>query len=814
MSLSRRGIKSVARIVEHSQRRAVTTTSRVSIPASTSSSHPNRATRQPQQHRQNGRPFDDSYMLADRIKLLSSRNQLDAAVDLVKRSPAQIANVVCWNVLVNACLQHKQYKLAYDVWMDMKRRGVRPTTRSYSTFLAGFAKMKSSGTSTAVPATTVAKVKTVHAQWLVHCQRVLAREEKPGYRRITATEDESVDPKFKDEAHDTPEELSPVPTNHYLAFLSHINDLPLVLETFGAMPSSGPLAPNSVTYSIVLSALRTLASDSKEHFDIAMALWKRMRDQLDPSEIGTQTVSLMISLCREAKRPDDQRIGLEVAKEYYGLVDPVDEAKLVNAGQGKGIEQPKVMMDSGALSNVLSLVLGMQQYNLVARWFDQVRDYPDRFGVEAIDHHPSDLVLVALAAKHDASAAEGENLSADKLGSYGTDEPFVCPSDLLNWMRRSKSSTMQPQISTYTNALQVCWRAADLTRAYRILTLMTGRPVGPEMSLASNTSNEAEATPANATRSKHDPKSLDPDDRILSTLLQTALATRDRGHIYRAVCLLDPADSTSPGLAFARPATYFSTSTSESPSSSSLASRISKSAAAQTHAAYWRFRLGESLARSLERVLQAGEGHLTAARRSELSAWRTAVDAWLAEREGREGMRAKRLGIAKAKAEGDLRKTALSSGGEREEESMRGRWDAIGFQLRDGKAERVGRGSGDGRVREGDWPRDGGGERVMPSYVWRQGVRSEPRRQDLDHDRPSGARIMREDRDTNRRRAAERRPGSDHERAPRARSSDGRHRMSRHDGFGDEADLKRRSGTFSRQRSPRSSSERESYTMR
>lgn len=336
--------------------------------------------RQEERQRANGEGYTDSYQLSDRVKKLAGRGELDAAVELVKGSSAGAGdNVIVWNGLIHATLLERKFKRAYELWMDMKRRGMTPTTRSYSTFFGGYAKMKE------IDSAALARVKTIYAQWVLY-------SEKMAYK---AANKRSIM-----ERGEAPEEISCIPTNAYLTFLGNTKNIPLMLETLGKMPTAGVLAPNSLTYSIVLAALR--ASNEPENFAYAMELWQKM--SAETLDIDTKTVSIVISICREAQRPDDQKIGLEVAKEFYGFVNPEEEDLLVSPK----LAPPRVALDGTAMSNVMSLALGMQQYNLTARWFDQVRDNPKRFGYDVLEHYHCDLVLVALAVKKDPEAAEGE----------------------------------------------------------------------------------------------------------------------------------------------------------------------------------------------------------------------------------------------------------------------------------------------------------------------------------------------------------------------------------------------------------------------
>lgn len=360
------------------------------------------------QHRQNGQDFDDSRFLTDRIKLLCTRQQYDVAVDLVKTS--SVSNVIVWNVLIHEILLDKKFKRSFELWMDMKRRGIQPSVRSYTTFFNGHSKVKE------MEGPSLARVKTVFAQWELYAQGELDRiaEAKSGRlkkRQPQLERGPRGQRSYEETEEDVPsksssEPISCIPTNAYLHFLASTKNIDILLSTFSAMPSTGPLAPDSTTYSTVLSALRS--STAPEHFQVAMKLWKHMLENKKGQVMDTMTISTIISICREAVRPDDQKIGLEVAQQFYGFVLPAMEDTLVSPK----IAVPLVELDSAALSNIFSLALKMQQYNLVTRWFDQVRDYPKRFNAKAVlSSWHCDLVYLALAAKKDATGAEGESLN-------------------------------------------------------------------------------------------------------------------------------------------------------------------------------------------------------------------------------------------------------------------------------------------------------------------------------------------------------------------------------------------------------------------
>lgn len=261
----------------------------------------------------------DSYKLAEQVKQLvaagsrrsspsssptttSSTGGGDAyapALSLIRSAPASAATVVVWNVLLNAVLvpspegsrgrhqpggqQHAAaVRRAYEIWMEMKRRGVVPTCRSYGTFLTGVAKRakraageleRSSGHHSRAlegwNAELRAKVETVHKQWRMHCERVLERAERQGGPSSSSGEGQD------DGRYDSIDSLSPLPTNQYLSFLSASLTLSLATGSTGAAPTildhlvrtfeavpdpdvDPRLGRTTVSYQVVLGAFQTV----------------------------------------------------------------------------------------------------------------------------------------------------------------------------------------------------------------------------------------------------------------------------------------------------------------------------------------------------------------------------------------------------------------------------------------------------------------------------------------------------------------------------------------------------------------------------
>lgn len=496
----------------------------------------------------------DSYRLAEQVKQLvnhrngnvaaaaaapasTSSDSYSPALTLIRSAPPSAATVVVWNVLLNAVLtpspsqrgrggQHQHaaaVRRAYEIWMEMKRRGVVPTSRSYGTFLTGVAKRakraafdaEAAGAGAAARASLQgwnadlrAKVETVHKQWRTHCERVhdRAAAAKPSSTSSTAAE-------VTDGRHDSVESLSPLPTNQYLSFLSAALTIALtaaatpapaittspdagvqildhLVRTFEAMPDpdeNSRLGRTTVSYQVVYAAFKAvLSSPSASHIspssppllppplpsssplldveglelrtlgpavevgfptaqqvlDRALAMWDHLilhppAPEFVPTSrasgltpiVPTALLSLYLSLppaTSSTLPPATHARFLAVPQRAFGFVEPARAADLelphpadlavpLCAGAG---------LDSAAFGAALRTASrapvgagrGDDPLRWTRAWWDQLRDYPARFGfasgqedeaVGLLGREAASEVIKAAGRAGDVEAIEG-----------------------------------------------------------------------------------------------------------------------------------------------------------------------------------------------------------------------------------------------------------------------------------------------------------------------------------------------------------------------------------------------------------------------
>ncbi|GAA6019724.1 hypothetical protein JCM11491_005230 [Sporobolomyces phaffii] len=619
----------------------------------------------------------DSYQLTTQLSRLTSQSRYADALALVRSAPSRAATIVVWNVLLNSILQNNtsngtgQIKRAYEVWMDMKKRGVKPSSRSFGTFLGGAAKVarklesrgiaKGTESSPSVADTigndVKSKVETVYKQWTVY---------------QAALEDKGRPEQVK-EHEETLDDLTVHPTNQYLSFLASTLSLSQdpavstallskVLTTFESIPppsSPNPITRNAVTYALTLNAIRTalqVANSSNPPpassafpttqvlLESALAIFTPL---LDPStrlpdsdpltpQLATSFLSLFLVPPPSTISLSLQSSVLELLPLMHGLVPPAALASLappVASSVPTPISTPA--LDSGALKCVLGLLLSWDKLESVQGVWQQVNEYPERYfattpaagrtGNELEIAHV-EIVLEALGRQRDLESAE-----ALLMRLLLDDSP--------------ESSTLRPRLKTFETALDASLRVGDYETCRRVYDRLC--PASPSDSSSSSRRLE-----------------FGPSFHATTSYVLTAVNSRDKTKIWSTVkSLLDspefgpdsfPAESSSGGARKGQDAT----STKGTPTMTKKDLVLAKMQRKKDEK--WRLRYGQAIAKGLERILtgreidlgkgRAGSDDTTTRTRTELEAWRERVDEWVQAQE-REGKGKRGDGVDKGEME-------------------------------------------------------------------------------------------------------------------------------------------------------------------
>jgi hypothetical protein len=67
-----------------------------------------------------GKILLEPHILSSRLKKVCDGGQVDTAVAMLKNSPLDAQNVPVWNTLIWECLKAERFRLAYDLYIDVR----------------------------------------------------------------------------------------------------------------------------------------------------------------------------------------------------------------------------------------------------------------------------------------------------------------------------------------------------------------------------------------------------------------------------------------------------------------------------------------------------------------------------------------------------------------------------------------------------------------------------------------------------------------------------------------------------------------------
>ncbi|WVQ82545.1 hypothetical protein IAT38_004674 [Cryptococcus sp. DSM 104549] len=313
--------------------------------------------------------------IADHPKAL--RQDLDEARNFVFQQPSGEVNAPVWNMLLGYLGRGGDMIRLWESFNIMKKRGCTPTARTYTTMLNAYAGVAHSAMDVTVgfkrppkvrlsQATIVYVQSQEHQAWLMKEralleQRIRDMEEdirvngKPKKVRPPPTppkvpeqkgargkgpkpQQEIPEPtigELKKVLADVVEQIGVSPANAYLKYLSRYGLYKQMSALFVAMPSTGPLAPDTVTYTTMLTALyfvhKAEAGNVPHPVQIgaeARSLWNQCLRQVARGGEAGESVkvdnALLSSLikCLMRGSPADGRFAMTLVNEIWGLPPP------------------------------------------------------------------------------------------------------------------------------------------------------------------------------------------------------------------------------------------------------------------------------------------------------------------------------------------------------------------------------------------------------------------------------------------------------------------------------------------------------------
>ncbi|KAI0776054.1 hypothetical protein BD413DRAFT_469635 [Trametes elegans] len=415
---------------------------------------------------------------------MCAEQRLDAAIDYVQSLPLDAQNAPVWNTLIAHAGTAGRYRLAYQLYIDMKRRGIKPTGRTFGTLFSAFSKVDSWEKRPKL----IQSMDSVYKSFLQFIDDVKAHN--PGSPILS-------------------EALWSI--NAYLLALSKAGEYQRAFDVFNALDEDGPLSAEKVTYTIMFKTIlhrvhRTPPDDEnlqqvrERAASDARLIWRQLHKRIESGaklSLDYQVVQSVLQ-CLVGGRPADHIVAFDIVRDYVGLAKP-----------GETAPPAKVKLTPPLLQDILALYNATQKYRLTLHLVHNLMETnPD---------------ILDFSHLNEALSAYG-SLSA--MGSLTEPSRAL---QILEWMLEQSvvsHARLRPAHSSYTLVLIICWRAKDWESALRTFELMTGYS-------AADFADGAEGKPAMAPRA--DGRNIMPDVAPLSALVRTAIETGDPANVRQCL---------------------------------------------------------------------------------------------------------------------------------------------------------------------------------------------------------------------------------------------------------------------------------------
>ncbi|KAI9447967.1 hypothetical protein H4582DRAFT_1803577 [Lactarius indigo] len=249
------------------------------------------------------------YELSQRLIALCERGDVDLAVNVLQHAPKNAQNVKVWNTLIQRCMDAEKYKLAFGIFVDMKRRGFVPNIRTYATLMSGYATIDDWQPFTK-------QLELVHSIYEQLKQRLKTSHDLVE-DRSSGTEGTS---------------FIQYSTALYISILGKAGKYQRALDVFHELDTDGPLAPNPKVYSTLLwvSADRVDSDDveaTTQAVSDAKYVWRRLVRSLDKQPrhyIEPRSVEAIIKVLSRGESSDHELM-FDILRDICGLPRPGED---------------------------------------------------------------------------------------------------------------------------------------------------------------------------------------------------------------------------------------------------------------------------------------------------------------------------------------------------------------------------------------------------------------------------------------------------------------------------------------------------------
>ncbi|KAH8999037.1 hypothetical protein EDB92DRAFT_2111135 [Lactarius akahatsu] len=398
-------------------------------PRAPNSTHSTDASKRPQtvQPLSKRRHILQPYELSKRLIELCERGDVYLALNVLQHAPKNAQNVKVWNTLIQKCMKAEKYKLAFHVFVDMKRRGFIPNIRTYATMMRGYAAVED----WQPLAKQLGFVHSIYGQLLqrLKTSNDLAEDRTSG-TGVTS--------------------LVQYPIALYISILGKAENYQKALDVFHELDTNGPLAPHPKIYSALLSlSADRVGTDDMEATTQAVSdakyVWRRLVRSLDkqPKQyIESRSVDAIIKVLSRGDKSDHELM-FDILRDICGLPRP---------GEDRPPPPPKVEPNMFILNETLDGCVTAGRPEMTIHYAQIVMDSPELRPILRMWHLAKLLrAHTVLASKGPASPARSENAAA-----------------WIEWfMAQGREDGVQSKYS-FNTALGLCHLCEDMQSALRI----------------------------------------------------------------------------------------------------------------------------------------------------------------------------------------------------------------------------------------------------------------------------------------------------------------------------------------------------------
>ncbi|CAE6430389.1 unnamed protein product [Rhizoctonia solani] len=387
--------------------------------------------------------------IAIKVKGLCRAGQFEEAVDVCMNTPVALQGATAWNTIIHHALSGGRYNYAYSLYQQMKKRSIKPTVSTYTTFMSAYAQAKPE----ILTSIQLGRAQQLYKDWI---SLVMSARTDKAVAAITSVH----------------------PAAAYINVLANAKLYQSIWDTFYDLNLEGPLAPNQFVFTNMFVAFAkratlpnstAISSDSipdeageatpalsnirLKNAQDARVLWRMVLRSLERQPFPIDSY-LVVAVLRALQHGEQLELdlALKIIDEYLGLRAP-------DAPALSELNKP-LELNSRLLGSALSVCNAANRPDLTRHFLD----------IMTTPGHP-DRALVNTGAM---------NILIEAYASLGDRHQMI---QTIDWMIRESALPggleVAPGNSSWCIALRACLAAQDWdaakTLTKRLASITTGK---------------------------------------------------------------------------------------------------------------------------------------------------------------------------------------------------------------------------------------------------------------------------------------------------------------------------------------------------